>query len=157
MQVYYKTPKTSETGKAFQKLEDKKAAIFELTDAFRKKIGAENCFYSQSFHYIGKINIFSGFEKPADPLIWKVDKRVPNGFSLRRNKFAKHLQAEIDLIPIITNAELNQCVGLNIDIWQSIGYNSRQKDVFKFTIHSEWGKPNADCVEILGSEYQLED
>jgi hypothetical protein len=150
--MYFITERTSETGKKFQKIEDKSKRIHEQEVALSKEIGFKQW-------RGGYWNVYGGFsslifdEKPDE----KIYKRVNvNEWMPKKNcKEGKEIQAKLNSSEIIDNHELNMCVGFNGAPFKTIGFAANNDQFFGFVIDSKWEHeaPN-DCEEVTCSKYK---
>ncbi|MDO4782814.1 MAG: hypothetical protein Q4A09_06325 [Capnocytophaga felis] len=156
--IYFKTEKTSETGKKFQALLDRAKAIREEINAFCKEQGGTGA-YIYSSRYAFSTGIISvKFPEDPDPKIWKQDKKFNGYYSPRRNcKKGKNIVEKMENIPKIETEELNAIIGIKECFFGTIGYVTTNEEYFAFESERDWVDVTdvpEDCQEITLTEYE---
>lgn len=151
MNKYYKTLKTSETGRKFQAIEDKAKVCRTAQVAMAEKYGFTKWRSSRWAAYGGISSVV--FENEPDKTIWKREGRQE--YSPRCNiKAGKDIQSEFDALPTIDSDEVNACIGYD-ECMSTIGVQFGDGDFFGFSIDSDaFDDIPADCIEITGTEYE---
>ncbi|MDV3665453.1 hypothetical protein CMT75_09015 [Elizabethkingia anophelis] len=152
--LYYATLKTSETGKAFQKLVDEAARIRKEISAYLDEIGADDyaCDPGSAF---GTGIVEVGFEKEPDLKIWKKSKYYEGFYTPRlSSKEGKKIKEKFDEFDDIDDDALNRIVGMR-SIIRTVGCNIGKGAFFGFSVDSEWKhQMPIDCTEITGTDYE---
>jgi len=144
------TKKSSETGKRFQIISDKRSEVFKKQKQVANEIG-----FHQWRH--GYWTVWGGFsclmfkENPNE----KVYKKQEDGWMPRLNsKEGKKIQAQLDACSKVGINELNQCIGFDGAPFKTIGFGSNNKNYFGFEVEEDWGvKIPKDCKEVTTTEY----
>jgi hypothetical protein len=152
-EMYYKTPKGSETGKKFAALESK---INKSKDAI-KKLGEKFGFdqYRGDYHQ-GIIGYFSSicFDSPPNENAWRI---VRTGEYMPKLSAAsgRKIQSMLDAVPKVEDQDANDCINFKSDGSKVIGMAfPKASDFYLFYILSEWGiDVPSDCEEITYSQY----
>ncbi len=149
--IYYKTKKTSETGKKVRALRKKVIEINNQNTELEKKYNA-NSSYHDGDYLTGCIGFV--FSENPDPKIWKKLKGVKDGFTPKISTAeGKRIKKEMKAITAIERAKLDECVGFN-DVFNRMGF-CVGKDCYGFILSSKWKhKMPDDCEEITYTEYQ---
>lgn len=150
MEKYYKTLRTSETGRKFQAMSDKMSECFKAQVAMADKYGFTE-WRDAYFAVSGGISSVIFPSKP-DVKLWK----CKNGeYTPRINNAAgKAIQAEFDNMPRVKRIEVNECIGWGENL-SCIGVTFDNPDFFGFVINSSKVKTvPSDCEEITGTEYE---
>lgn len=153
--LYYATLKTSETGKAFQKLVDEGARIKKEIVTYLDEIGVSNEYVCDGCSNFGTGIIEVGFDTEPDPKVWKKSK-FHQGFYAPRlsSKEGKEIKGKFNEFDIIDDGDLNRIVGMK-SIMRTVGYNIGKGAFFGFSVDSEWKhKMPIDCTEITGTDYE---
>ena len=154
--MYYITKRTSETGKKFQVVENKIKEIQKHTQGLMDEIGFVKWRSNPIMAYGGFWSLI--FEKEQDLKIFKrVNKTFPNEYMPRLNsKRGKEIQLKLDEAPVLTNEDLNSCIGIDDSIFRRIGFAWRNSEYFGFKTldESECNIPS-DCQEVTYSQYKL--
>ncbi|MEN5132676.1 hypothetical protein [Elizabethkingia anophelis] len=152
--LYYATLKTSETGKAFQKLVDEAARIRKEIGIYLDEIGAYD-YACDACSNFGTGIIEVGFEKEPDLKIWKKSKYYEGFYTPRlSSKEGKKIKEKFNEFDIITEDDLNRIVGMR-SIIRTVGYNTDKGAFCGFATDSEWGhQMPIDCTEITGTDYE---
>ncbi|HCZ8394602.1 hypothetical protein [Elizabethkingia anophelis] len=152
--LYYATLKTSETGKAFQKLVDEAARIRKEINAYLDAIGADD-YASDPGSAFGTGIVEVGFEKEPDLKIWKKSKYYEGFYTPRlSSKEGKKIKERFNEFDNITEDDLNRIVGMR-SIIRTVGCNTGKGAFCGFATDSEWGhQMPIDCTEITGTEFE---
>jgi hypothetical protein len=150
--MYFKTLRTSETGKKFQELYNEMDICIKARKEFLDKYGIES--FTQSFN-VGFGGFHSAFkvDQPLDLDIWKRNKDGYYTPKISTQK-GKEIKKEIDSLPTISVDEINSCAGHKTDFFERIGYSFKDKNYIGFVIGNNWTyTPPKDCEEITITEY----
>ena len=152
--LYYATLKTSETGKAFQKLVDEAARIRKEISTYLYEIGADD-YASDPGSAFGTGIVEVGFEKEPDLKIWKKSKYYEGFYTPRlSSKEGKKIKEKFDEFDDIDDDALNRIVGMR-SIIRTVGCNIGKGAFFGFSVDSEWKhQMPIDCTEITGTDYE---
>lgn len=157
MDIYFKTPRNSETGLKFTEIKERGVECVEAAMKFIGKYGF-NSFRQNRLAFKGGI---SSCYKPLvdlDPKVWKKTEYGHNEYMPKlNNKEGIKIYEEIESLPYVDIDELNNIVGYEGNGLKSshIGYSFKNKEWYGFVVNSEWEcKIPTDCIEITGSEYQ---
>lgn len=157
MDLYYKTPRTSETGKKFAEINKKGIECCDALKAFLDKYGFQK-YRPSRISFQGGISSCVSPNGDLDKKVWKrmhygSCEYMPNLKSKEGLKIAK----EIESLPYVDIDELNNIVNYPGNGFKntSIGYSfNDNKDYYGFIISDIWDvTPPADCIEIIGTEY----
>ena len=155
MDLYYKVPKDSDTGRKFAELSERADKCTEAAAEFLEKYGFKQ-YRPSRISYAGGISSCCTPELDPNKKVWREIRNKE--FMPRLNcKEGKEIQEEINNLPIVDIDELNNIVGYDSGGWKSshIGFSRLNKEFFLFTISDEWKvKPPADSIEITGGEYK---
>lgn len=155
-EIYYKTPKTSETGKKVAELIAKGAEIRKQIEAFIKEIGAKDQYLKNQRMLFGTGICAVQFDETPDFVLWK-KFRSYNGpetfYEPRLNaKEGRALAARFSSFGEVERSDLDNCVGWD-SFLQNIGFDNNDTH-FYFALDPDWKHPMPkDCVEITTSEY----
>lgn len=157
--VYFKTLKTSETGKKFQALLDKARTIRKEIAEFCKEQGGTGIYVHTNIYAFGTDVISIEILANPDPKIWKKDKRYKGCFTPRRNsKQGKEIYERMSTLPKIEIEELNSIIGVKESFLGTIGYATTNDECFGFMIERNWVNSATDipkdCQEITFTEYK---
>lgn len=150
MKKYYRTLRTSTTGRNFQHLSDKTDECFNAQSAMSDKYGFTE--------WRGALWAVSGgissviFSTKPDVKLWK----CKNGEYTPRcsNSAGKDIQADFDNMPQVTRSEVNNCIGWNERL-SVIGVAFEDPYFFGCVVNSDKVKTMPDdCEEITASEYE---
>ncbi len=151
--MYFITEKDTETGKKFQAFFEKAAICSKAQKEICNEFGFTK--FRPSVNFITATGGISSviFEETPNSKLWKLidyNEYTPN----KRTKEGKALYKRLLELPITTRAELNECVGFEEDMFQTIGY-TYNNECFGFEVNSSWSfaKPE-DCTEITETEYK---
>lgn len=156
--MFYKTPKTSETGKKFVALFEKIKAAGKVMKEFLDEWNTTT-YRPGGFDIEGSIAtvIFEG--TVPDKTLWipitgRKDEYKPN----RRTKAGKELQKRIDELPRVSRTEVNMCIGWR-QHFSNIGFRDGV-EIVGFTVSEKYLFDEedpviipADCIEITRTEY----
>lgn len=155
-ELYFKTPKTSETGKKFQVLIDRSIVAHEDIKNFVNDVGASDRYSTGSYYTLNTGANGFMFDNPVNTTVWKKVHTLPQGdlWYPRSTKAGKPLLERLDKIDKIHTSEVDKVIGYS-SIFNHIGWNQGAKgDHFGFIIDSDWGHTMPeDCTEITGTEY----
>jgi hypothetical protein len=150
------TAKSSETGKRFQELLDKRTTSFQHCKEMAEKYGFQkfSCYGHPYFTY--KIGACLDFKEPPDPKVWSIKKSgcTPKGNSA----LGKQIIADFNAAPRVFNWEVFEQVFNMPDMKIScqLGFDSSNPEFFGFSARDEWDmKLPADCREVTVYEYNL--
>lgn len=160
MELYYKTLRTSETGKKFAEIFERQNACHDKAVEFMEKYGFKS--YRPSRISFGGCGI-SSLVKPEgvelDKNIWKKSGYGYNEYFPREStKAGKVVYDELKALPIVDIDELNGIAGYEGDGWKnaSIGYSNENSEYVGFIVLKSWNcNIPSDCVEITGTEYDV--
>lgn len=156
MEKYYKTLRTSETGKKFAEIEKRGEVCYKALRAFLNKYGFQKYRPSRISH-VGGISSCINPSSPLDPKIWKNSGYGRNEWMPKLNtKGGKAIMEEINALPIVDIDELNEVAGYEGNHLKSthIGFSPKNKTYYGFVLVDEWKvTPPSDSEEITGSEY----
>ncbi len=158
MKLYYKTLRTTETGKKFVEIFERQNLYHAKTIEFVERYGFKS--YRPSIISFGGCGI-SSLVKPEgmelDKNIWKESGYGDNEYFPREStKVGKVVYDELKALPIVDIDELNGIVGYEGDEWKStsIGYSNENSEYVGFIVLKSWNcKIPSDCIEITGTEY----
>lgn len=151
--MFYKTLKTTATGRKFADLLLKIDAAHAAQVALCEKYGIET-FRASSFYLWGGFSAVL-FNVAPNTKDWKnvygaKDEWMPKLSS----SVGKAVQKEFDALPVVTRKELNACVGFN-NHFKHIGFNFCDTH-FGFTDVADWSlKIPDDCEEITKIAFDL--
>ena len=155
MNMYFITPKNSETGKKFQKIADKLDVCFENQKALAEKYGFTSWRGERWVVAGGISSVIFPQGTTVDTKVWK---EVRDGEYMPRlnSKQGKAIQADFDQAVTISKSELNACIGWNEGFSKHIGFCKANDEYFGFTIEEDWTDVPipSDCTEITTSKYQ---
>lgn len=149
--MYFKTLRTSETGKKFTAIIEKISVTNQASKEFAKKYDVK-AWRPDGFAAFGGIATVM-LNNPPDKKLWKLrkgktDEYVPN----YKTNEGKIVEKELTGVPVVSRHELNMCIGFEAD-FKSIGFNNSDK-YFGYTTNDEWNVPVPDdCTEITRTEY----
>ncbi|BBQ07958.1 hypothetical protein [Elizabethkingia anophelis] len=151
--LYYATLKTSETGKAFQKLVDEGARIKKEIVAYLDDIGADD-YACDAYSHFGTGIIEVGFSTEPDSKIWKPSRYHKGCYTPRlSSKQGKMINEKLLSFDNIDDVAVNRIVGMR-SLLRTVGYNMGTGAFFGFTVNSEWKHVMPiDCTEITGTDY----
>jgi len=150
--MYFITKRTSETGKKFQKIEDKSKLIHEQQVALSKEIGFKQWRGGYWMVYGGFSSLI--FDENPDP---KIFKRVNgNEWMPKKNcKEGKEIQSKLNSADVVQKHELNMCVGFDGEPFETIGFAATNDQFFGFIIDAKWEHDAPkDCEEVTYSKYK---
>lgn len=152
--LYYATLKTSETGKAFQKLIDEAARVRKEISAYLDEIGADD-YASDPGSAFGTGIVEVSFVTEPDPKVWKKSKYYEGFYTPRlSSKEGKKIKEKFNEFDNITEDDLNRIVGMR-SIIRTVGCNTGKGAFCGFATDSEWGhQMPIDCIEITGTEFE---
>lgn len=152
--MYFKTKRTSATGKKFQTLMQKRAKVLEAQNKLSKKYGFEA--YRQGYWNVwGGISSCAKFKETPNPKNWKKGATAGEYMPSLRSKVGKKINEDFENLPTISFQELNACVGLSKKMGH-IGFSGEKNpDYFGFSVNNKWDfEVPDDCTEITYSEYK---
>lgn len=149
--MYYKTLKSTKTGKKFEELVVK----IQETSAEQKRLCTKYGFEQYRPHGFYAWGGFSSciFKVAPNKKDWKnvfdsKDEWMPRLTS----NVGKAIQKEFEAMPAVTRKELNSCIGFN-QHFKSIGFDWCDTH-FGFSVKEDWGvKVPSDCEEITKTEF----
>jgi len=154
--MYYKTLKSSETGKKFTEFRNRQEEVDTKAREFISKVGAER-WLPASFCIAGGVRqvIFpKGYEVPK---CWRLADKKYNSYAPRESvKEGNQLAAEMAALPTISIAEFHDVFNYKCSASFSHAGYATAPEHYVFTIFKEdlnSYTPPSDCVEILQSEY----
>jgi len=157
--MFYKTPKTSETGQKFEALFDKMRASAKAMKDFLDEFNTTQ-YRPGGFDIEGCIGTVVFVDTVPDKTLWSpITGREHEYKPNRRTKAGKELQERINKLPRVTRTELNACIGWR-QHFSNIGFRDGVEVVgFSVTKKHLFDEENpviipADCIEITYSEYQ---
>lgn len=118
-ELYFKTPKTSETGKKFQVLIDRSIKAHEDIKNFANDVGASDRYSTGSYYTLNTGANGFMFDNPVNTTVWKKVHTLPQGdlWYPRSTKAGKPLLERLDKMPpYIVQMETGQ---LAIEIYES--------------------------------------
>lgn len=156
MEKYYRTLRTSETGKKFQKIERNTIEADKAISELKNKYGFDNHYSSDEYAYgnIAAVVFPAGME--LDMQAWKEAKNVGyNAYSPRLgNKKGKAIKKDFDAVPRAMRYDIDEIVGVQ-QVFQHIGFTMSDDTYFGFVVGAKWSvKIPKDCEEITASEYE---
>ena len=154
MTKYFKTLKTSDTGKKFKNLDVNIKKAQKAQRDFSDKYNF-NQWRPDRWEAFGGIEVCVDFIKEPDPKNWKM---VSHGEykPKRSTKEGKRINQEMKELPVVSHHELNMCIGFKEGApFKSIGFSSKSKNYTVFCLATNWKvKIPSDCEEITASEYE---
>ena len=146
----FKTLRTSETGKKFQAIVEKKEKAYDEAKSLADEIGFEQ-WRADRWAIFGGIEFVDFANQTPDPRIWK---NTEFGAKPRRNtKAGKAMHERLEALTKVSRRELNMCVGYKSH-FGNIGFSYSNPDYFLFDVSERWElEVPADCEEITVSEY----
>lgn len=150
MNVYYITPRISETGEKFKLIEEKKSKIFNQTKKLAYEIGFKG-WYGSAIKIAGPPTILV-FKNHPDK---KIFKKVKDGFFPKKtSEKGRQIIEKLDKIESIYRRDLNMCVNYEEYFFEHIGYAFSNSDYYGFIVDSDWKfTPPTDCEEVTYSKY----
>lgn len=152
-QLFYKTEKTSDTGKKMQSVIDEAKAIEANIIEFLKEIGATSKYLRNGIFNTGLLGV--EFIDTPDMNLWKEEKNSQyKGFYSPRmkTKKGKNLAERFYSFGKIERSEINKVICFG-QVYYRSGF-SCNNEVFGFSIGCNWNHTMPeDCIEITGSEY----
>lgn len=149
--MYFKTLKTSETGKKIASVLKRKTEAENEAEKLVAEIGATK-------HADGYWAVFGGisrvdFEEDPDSKLWK---REHDGWLPKRNtKKGKEIYNKIKALPVVNRFEVNEAVGFKGGPFKCIGLNWLHEYYYGFAVGDDWDfTPPEDCIEITVTEYK---
>lgn len=156
MAIYFITPKTSETGKKFKKVSGKATECFEAQKKLAEELGASKWRPTRMVAY-GGISSFV-FDETPDKKTWKrINICVSDCEYMPKlsSKKGKEIMDRINKLPIVSVAELNDCIGFKVPFFKTIGFANNNGKYYGFSIGETWDiTPPADCEEVTLSKYK---
>lgn len=152
--IYYKTEKTSETGKKMQSLIDKGKNIKKLIKAFLVEIGASN-YGTRSYCAFGTGITAIEFKEEPNMKTYKKFKDFEGYYQPRMSSTeGRIINEKMTNFEVISRDEINEVIDFN-SFLQHCGYAiSKKNNCFGFCIDSEWKHTMpTDCVEVTYTEY----
>ena len=152
--IYYKTLKTSDTGRKFQDLVDKAKIIQLEIETFCAAINA-----TKKYAYKGIMATGLGaveFIESPDMKLWKKYPSLEGYYTPRlSSKEGKELQKKFYSFETIKKFAVNDIIGLKAFLYTCGYYNDTPSGFFGFMIESSWNHTMpADCVEITFGEFE---
>jgi len=150
MDLYYKIPKESETGKKFTSVFLRVDEVQETVNKVLDKYGFQEY---RSHSIAGDIWCFC---TPVAELDMKMWRKREDGYTPRKStKAGRALAEEIEKNPSVSRKALNSCIGFDNGFSQ-IGFNRNKKGAYYgLILIDSWKiKVPGDCIEITGSEYK---
>lgn len=154
--MYYKTLRTSTTGKKFAAIQIKMNAAAKAQNDLCKQFKIERFRPSPIAVAGGFSSVMFQKGVVVDTKLWRNVEGDKNEWMPRAsNKAGKEIRAIFDAMPVVWSKELNQCVtNVGISMFSHIGFGYDDEH-FGFTTNDDWKiKLPEDCEEILSSEYQ---
>lgn len=152
--MYFKTHRSTETGKKFQIVNDKMLQSLAESKKLCESIGF-TAWRRNSLTSMGGFSslIFEGAVQP-DPKVFKVVNG--NEWMPKKNtKEGKKIQKQLDSVSVVTIDKLNDCVGLDGAPFRKIGFYNANEEYFIFSVSIDWEfTPPSDCIEITHAEYK---
>lgn len=150
--MFYITKKSSETGKKFAQVIEKKAKAFEDQKALSEKYGFKQ-WRGGYWCAFGGMSSCLDFKETPDKKIWGKGAEKGEFYPKKNSKVAKAVWQEFQDVTKVSKGELNACVGRK-DQFQAIGFASRNDEFFGFETSKKWGlKVPTDCVEVTETKY----
>lgn len=152
--MYFITKKDTETGVKFQAIMDRKKECFDAQVAFADKYGFEG-WRKGAWNAFGGIASCVGFKDKPNPKIWGKGLAPGEYFPKQSSREGFAIFEEIRKLPVISNDELNSCIGFNAKLFGSIGFAGNNDEYFGFEVDIEWNvKVPDDCEEVTISRYR---
>jgi hypothetical protein len=150
--MFYKTEKSSDTGKKFAEILIKSDLVFEAQKSMCEKYGFKE--YRPAYWCVWGGFSSCIFKNPPNIKLWKNVHGEKNEWMPRlTSKEGKQIQAEFSAMPKVQSHELNMCIGFNGAPFKTIGFTHCDTH-FGFTVGESWKvKIPEDCTEITKSEY----
>lgn len=148
----FKTLRTSETGKKFESVEQRKNICFNKAKEIVEEVNADQwrgCAWT-AFGGISALLFADGVQMPE---YFKKDKF---GCMPKMNTTkGKELHVRIKELPTVSILDLNMCIGYNERMKRTIGCDFSNKEYILFAIGDDWNiEIPSDCEEITVSEYK---
>lgn len=150
--MFYITKKSSETGKKFAQVIEKKAKAFEDQKTLSEKYGFKQ--WRGGYRCVfGGMSSCLEFKETPDKKIWGKGAQKGEYYPKKNSKVAKVVWQEFQDVTKVTSDELNACVGLKNQL-NTIGFASAHIVFFGFETSKKWClKVPADCEEVTETKY----
>lgn len=148
----YITSKDSETGMKFNAIADKRDQIYGAIEVILDELGIDE--YRQG--YWTAIGGISSLVYPKDKEVPTYLKKVVNNEYMPKlnTKKGKQLQARIDALPLVSNIELNSCIGFQ-NRFSTVGVKFNHPKWYIFEVDENWDvEVPIDCEEITKERYK---
>lgn len=153
--IYYKTERTSETGKKIQHLIDRAAKSVAEIEKFVAELNADPRYLMSDRYILGTGIVGLKFQEEPDMKVWKDFKGFPTYYSPRSSsKEGKLIKAKMDAFEKVEKSEIGDAVGID-DFFKRPGLSIGNSPVFfGIKIDADWKhKMPKDCIEVTATEY----
>lgn len=149
------TKKSSETGKKFAEIVERRNACFAAQKKIIDELGATKWRQAYWIAWGGISSIIFPDKNNVNKRIWKnINKSSDEWMPRLNNADGKAIMEKIKSLPTVSVNDLNQCIGFDGAPFKTIGFSSNNKDYFGFLAGEDWGiKIPKDCKEVTVTEY----